>query len=112
MLVDKEAWLPTVEELFKVQEATPSDTFVVEEFWSMDCPNHGQSAVLNDSRLHEMPHGFSRRPSLPIFTTFLLILCAAAPQWARAAHKLLTSGLISPGATLVALGHSAGACVM
>ena len=41
MLADKEAWLPTVEELFKVQEATPSDTFVVEEFWGMDCPNHG-----------------------------------------------------------------------
>ena len=38
---DNEAWLPTVEELFKVQEATPADKFVVEEFWSMDCLNRG-----------------------------------------------------------------------
>ena len=63
MLADKEAWLPTVEELFKVQEATPSDTFVVEEFWSMDCPNHGQSAVYNDARLHELPDGLSEFPA-------------------------------------------------
>ena len=33
--------LPNVEELFKAQEATPADKFVVEEFWSMDCPNRG-----------------------------------------------------------------------
>ena len=60
---DKEAWFPTVEELFKLQQMNTARSFVIEEFWSMDCPNHGQSAVYNDARLHELPDGLSQSPS-------------------------------------------------
>lgn len=55
-MLDKEAWLPTVEHLFEEQAAAPPNTsFFVEEFWSMDCPDHGESAILNSARPRSHP---------------------------------------------------------
>ena len=119
---DKEAWRATAEELFTQQAAAPADTFIVEEFWGMDCLNHGRSAVSNDARLGEYADGFSKssRPYVRCLCELRMLLppatrCSpslAAPQWARASHKLFYSGLIAKGTTLVGVGHSAGACAM
>ena len=65
-LTDKEAWRATAEDLFAQQAAALADTFTVEEFWAMDCLNHGRSAVSNDARLGEYPDGFSKS-ARPVF---------------------------------------------
>ncbi|CDO69450.1 hypothetical protein BN946_scf184817.g10 [Trametes cinnabarina] len=90
----KESWLPTVEHLFELQETIPTNAFTIVEAWSMDKPNHGHAAVANQHRLIEDPRVISGR------------------QVGRAVQAFLKSGLIAAGSTVVAIGHSAGACIM
>ncbi|KAI0655356.1 Alpha/beta hydrolase fold-1 [Cubamyces menziesii] len=90
----KESWLPTLEHLFEIQNATPTTAFTIVEAWSMDSPNHGRAAVMNDHLLQAFPGG------------------VAGTQWARAVNLFLKSGLIAPGTTVAAIGHSAGACIL
>ncbi|KAI0033836.1 alpha/beta-hydrolase [Vararia minispora EC-137] len=90
----KEAFLPTIEHVFALQTAAaPRPAFVVVDAWAMDCPNHGRAAVLNDARLCAFPGAVT------------------GAQWARALQVLFASGLVAATA-LVAIGHSAGACVV
>ena len=43
----KETWEPTLRELFK----QPNAKVLIREAWAIDCPNHGESAVLNSQIL-------------------------------------------------------------
>lgn len=45
----KEHWEPTIEHLFD-KERTKGG-FKIREAWSLECPNHGDSAVLNEKAL-------------------------------------------------------------
>lgn len=58
-MLDKETWIPTIEHLFELQATVPSNTFSIIEAWAMDSPNHGRSAILNDTKLLAYPNGLS-----------------------------------------------------
>ncbi|KAI8974038.1 alpha/beta-hydrolase [Trametes punicea] len=90
----KEAWLPVLERLFDLQRATPTSAFAVMEAWCMDAPNHGRAAILNERRLLEYPNGLT------------------GAQCAREVNVFLKSGLIASGCSVVAIGHSASACIL
>lgn len=45
----KEIWEPTLSDLWTVI-STKKD-FPIREIWSIDCPNHGEAAVLNEQTL-------------------------------------------------------------
>ncbi|KAI0342214.1 alpha/beta-hydrolase [Trametopsis cervina] len=48
----KEHWEPTIEDLFDVlTENGTSNVIKIREFWSIDCPNHGDGGVLNEETL-------------------------------------------------------------
>ncbi|EIN09173.1 alpha/beta-hydrolase [Punctularia strigosozonata HHB-11173 SS5] len=89
----KESWKPTIAHIFSLQAAAPNNAFAIVEAWSMDAPNHGRAAIINEQRLQTRPPGLT------------------AYQWGRAVQILLKSGLIA-GNGVVGIGHSAGACVM
>ncbi|TFK83326.1 alpha/beta-hydrolase [Polyporus arcularius HHB13444] len=89
----KETWKPTVEHLFQLQTTAPNKAFAVLEVWAMDSPNHARAGVLNAALFKDRPEGVS------------------GIQWARAVQVLLQSDLLAGNRT-VAIGHSAGACVM
>ncbi|KAJ6498321.1 alpha/beta-hydrolase [Mycena vulgaris] len=88
----KETWVPTIEYLYQFQSSATSGVTIVEA-WSMDSPNHGEAAAINDKALLERPGGMT------------------AYDWGRGVQVLLKSGLIS-SKKVVSIGHSAGACVM
>ncbi|KAI8989198.1 hypothetical protein BD414DRAFT_486367 [Trametes punicea] len=60
----------------------------------MDMPNHGRAAILNEHRLLEFPDGLT------------------GAQCAREVNVFLKSGLIASGCSVVAIGHSAGSCIL
>ncbi|KAI8984799.1 Alpha/beta hydrolase family-domain-containing protein [Trametes punicea] len=91
----KETWLPTVEHLFGLQHAAPTNAFTIVEVWSMDAPNHGRAAILNERRL------------LSSFADGI-----TGKQCSRAVEAFLKSGLIAPGCSVIGVGHSVGSCVM
>lgn len=45
----KETWEPTLERLFECVER--SDQLSIREAWSIEVPNHGESALLNENAL-------------------------------------------------------------
>lgn len=49
----KEQWEPTLQYLFDllVHNAQAGDKLRVHEVWAIDCPNHGDAAVLNEDTL-------------------------------------------------------------
>ena len=51
------------EHLFATQAASPNAGFVIVEAWAMDCPNHGHSAALNDSKAHLFKDGIGEHPA-------------------------------------------------
>ena len=52
MRLDKETWEPVIGRLFQYQITHPS-LKPIREAWSLDWPNHGESAVLNESVLQD-----------------------------------------------------------
>ena len=48
----KETWEPTLEELFKCISQSKSKV-LIRDAWAIDCPNHGESAVLNNQVLED-----------------------------------------------------------
>lgn len=94
----KEAWKPTLEELFKLMLMSQSNSKVIRDAWAIDCPNHGESAILNSRALKD-----------PQFTNF------TCESYAYAVHRFLSAGP-EGGAhvdfrrrNLIGLGHSLGA---
>jgi len=43
----KETWEATIEDLFALQAQDTKKTVVIQDVWAIDCPNHGESALLN-----------------------------------------------------------------
>ncbi|KAI0730568.1 alpha/beta-hydrolase [Earliella scabrosa] len=84
----KETWIPTIEHLFELQATVPSNTFSIIEAWAMDSPNHGGSAILNDTKLLAYPNGLT------------------AHSVARGIQEFLKSGLYA-GSSMVGIAHSA-----
>ncbi|KAJ7185421.1 alpha/beta-hydrolase [Mycena filopes] len=89
----KETWTPVIEYLFELQRKAPSGVSIA-EIWSGDSPNHGEAAGINETALRERPRGFS------------------GYECARGIQTLLKSNLIISDANVVAIGHSAGACIV
>ncbi|KAF8878111.1 Alpha/beta hydrolase fold-1 [Infundibulicybe gibba] len=92
----KEQWEPTIEDLYSVFGGA-SGTTNIREVWSIDAPNHGDAAVLNE---HALQWGYE-----PIFRW---------EEYARSLHLLLAglgTGIDVDFSTrkLVAIGHSMGA---
>jgi hypothetical protein len=48
----KETWEPTIEKLFLLAAARGS-AVKIREAWALDCPNHGESALLNENALQQ-----------------------------------------------------------
>lgn len=65
----KEQWEPTLEHLF----ALVGDQVKIREVWSIDAPNHGDSAVLNE---HTLQWGYE--PTCKSISGLLLILTISA----------------------------------
>ncbi|CDO69448.1 hypothetical protein BN946_scf184817.g8 [Trametes cinnabarina] len=110
---DKETWLPTVEELFAIQRTTRTNAFAVVEAWSMDLPTHGHAAVINEKALVAYGHKISEQPPSSDAVHWTRWLTHVA-GWhvARALLAFLGSGLVAPGAKVVAVGHSASAAII
>ncbi|KAH7907127.1 Alpha/beta hydrolase fold-1 [Hygrophoropsis aurantiaca] len=100
----KETWQPTVEHLFERllssnRSLSPSACRLkVKCAWAIDCPNHGDSAQLNDEVL--------QRP--PFYRNF------GCEKYAQAVHRFLSAGaehgaqLDFKRQKLVGIGHSLG----
>jgi hypothetical protein len=54
----KESWEPTIRILLELISKRPRTSRSIKEAWSIDCPNHGEAAVLNDKVLRERNSGF------------------------------------------------------
>ncbi|KAJ7463440.1 alpha/beta-hydrolase [Mycena galericulata] len=87
----KETWVPVIEYLYQFQSSA-SCSVIIAEAWSMDSPNHGEAAAINEKALLERPQGIT------------------AYDWAKGVQTLLESGLVSSD-RVVSIGHSAGACI-
>lgn len=51
----KETWEPTLQELFDGVKKHAPNTFKIKSAWVIECPNHGQTAALNDAALQRPP---------------------------------------------------------
>ena len=47
----KELWEPVLEELYDQMHGTNTSVPKIRDAWAIDCPNHGESAVLNEKTL-------------------------------------------------------------
>ncbi|KAI0252840.1 Alpha/beta hydrolase fold-1 [Lactifluus subvellereus] len=95
----KELWEPVLEELYgqaAASSGTSSPVVKIRDAWAIDCPNHGESAMLNEETL----------------------LCGYTPifsweEYARAIHLILNGfgkgiGIDFRSRNLVGVGHSMG----
>ncbi|TFK48254.1 hypothetical protein OE88DRAFT_1737945 [Heliocybe sulcata] len=86
-----ELWIPMVKALYRLN--AEGTAVKVRSVWAIDCPNHGDSCVLNDEVLKEK---YSEQFTLH--------------DYGKAISIFLSTGLLSPleKSTLVAVGHSGG----
>jgi hypothetical protein len=134
----KETWEPTLERIFDRLNSAQGriETPKIAEVWSIEAPNHGRSAVLNEQSLlrpefHNncasffinlipWPWGVHAISNRPHFIPMLILWCLTVSclKYAHAAHRFLTAGS-EHGAkidfskrNLVAIGHSLGGVTM
>lgn len=85
----KEHWEPVIKELFQEDHAAGST--IIKEAWAIDCPDHGESAILNENELENRKRYISCYEYGDVFI------------------RLIRSGLLDGGLKLIFVGHSAGA---
>ncbi|KAJ6477682.1 hypothetical protein C8R45DRAFT_833586, partial [Mycena sanguinolenta] len=61
-----ETWVPVIEYLHQFQSSA-SCSVIIAEAWSMDSPNHGAVATINERALLERPQGISLFLHFPFF---------------------------------------------
>ena len=49
----KETWEPTLQDLFDLVQSQSNAEALIRDAWVIDCPNHGESAVLNNQALKD-----------------------------------------------------------
>jgi len=95
--VNKETWAPLVEALLALQASAPADSAQpkILEAWSIECPNHGESAVINEEDINT---------KFPDYTW-------SGTLYARSVYAFLSSkpdGVDFSKRRLVTIGHSIG----
>ncbi|KIJ33541.1 hypothetical protein M422DRAFT_35456 [Sphaerobolus stellatus SS14] len=92
---NKEQWEPTMKALYRLSIKSAKSP-QIREMWAIDCPNHGQAAILNDELLMRggyNNHAFSWEEYIKIFRLFL----TRNPKFNLNNHRL------------IGIGHSMGA---
>ncbi|GJJ14569.1 hypothetical protein Clacol_008834 [Clathrus columnatus] len=89
----KEQWEPTIHHLFKLSNTDKS--FLIREVWSVDCPNHGQSYILNEEIIAQS--GYTLIFPWDEYTKALYWLLTQNKEYDFSTHRL------------IAVGHSMGA---
>ena len=108
-IADKETWEPVISRLFELQNLDTGGPLIT-EMWTLDCPDHGESAALNRS----VPASALRAGRVCKFVLSVLPhrlwVCVACRSYGGAILCLTRSGLMdnSPHTKLVLIGHSAG----
>lgn len=120
----KEMFEPTISALFNSLQARGGDgdarqgsTTKIHEVWSIECPNHGQSAVLNEGELRKpeydekcqyYSHSLNNYCILTLNCIFPPLVCVE--EYAKAAYVFLTSGTNIDFKTrkVIGIGHSVG----
>ena len=107
----KEHWEPTLEHIFEY--AARDGRVKIRDAWAIDCPNHGDAAVLNERTLLWGYDNCTRTVSLLHAACSPLLMPVSWEEYARSVHLFL-SGLY-PGVgvdfakrKLVGIGHSMG----
>ena len=126
----KETWEPTLQDLFELVLSQSNTEVLIRDAWAVDCPNHGESGVLNSQALKDPQ--FTNCVSLFFILCFCLWIPGPFPltnlhsilwkvsceRYAHAVHRFLSSGPESSipvdfrRCNLVGLGHSLGANAM
>ncbi|KAF9239173.1 hypothetical protein BU15DRAFT_88161 [Melanogaster broomeanus] len=94
----KETWEPTLQHLLDEKHPSGRTSLKIRCAWVIECPNHGESAALNDDAL--------QHPSF--YRTF------GCEKYAEAVHRFMSSGPALPipvdfrSQKLIGIGHSLG----
>jgi len=110
----KETWEPTLDELFALADAGSRRNHI-RDVWAIECPNHGESALLNHRALSQPQFAndclYSHLSLMYLFT--LNHLSVSCQRYAQAVHRFLTSvGVDFRSRNLIGIGHSLGANAM
>ncbi|KAH9902445.1 alpha/beta-hydrolase [Cubamyces lactineus] len=89
----KEAWEPTIQQLFAKDAANGTEKRFIRQAWSFDMPNHGEAAQWNQDLL--------KRLDKPL----------TVEDYAEGLRHFIASGAL-PGHRLITIGHSLGATAM
>lgn len=49
----KETWEPTLQDLFELVLSQSNTEVLIRDAWAVDCPNHGESGILNSEILKD-----------------------------------------------------------
>jgi hypothetical protein len=83
----KETWEPTIDRLFHLASTS---RLKIREAWSIECPNHGQSGILNEKALQQS--GFlCNCPYLSVFSLEILNYSSSHQSLAKSTRGACTS---------------------
>lgn len=105
--VGTETWIPTIRYLFQLQ-SEPESTLRIKDIWTVDSPNQGEAAILNEQILKEKYSDICESLGF-VQNTRHMAFAGQLGYYGQALSRVLSSGLIDyEGSKLVGIGHSAG----